>query len=237
MVNVNKQSHRSPTVAIDGPVGSGKSTVARRLAERLGFLYIDTGAMYRAATWKAMQSGVDLNDYSAVARLIDRTEIRLDRSGDAVWCDGRDVREEIRRPEVSRATSPVADNPAVRRRLVELQQKMGEHGGVVMEGRDIGTVVFPDADVKVYLDASPEVRAERRTSELRAAGVDVDYEETLRDLIERDRRDRSRPVGALRIAEGAIVLDSTRLTVEEVVERIERYVRGLQVGSGSVRIR
>ena len=193
--------------------------------------------MYRAAAWKAMQSGVDLENHESVARLIADTEIELGRGDRTVWCDGENVTERIRAPEVSRATSPVADNPEVRKRLVHLQQEMGKEGGVVMEGRDIGTVVFPDADLKIYLDANPEVRAKRRTDELRALGVRVAYEETLRDLIERDRRDKTRPIGALRVAEGAIILDSTRLTVDEVVGQIEQRVRDLQLKDGSVRIR
>jgi len=134
------------------------------------------------------------------------------------------VTQEIRRPEVSRATSPVADNPAVRERLVALQREIGRNGGVVMEGRDIGTVVFPDAEVKVYLDARPEVRARRRTEELRAAGLDVSYEATLRDVLERDRRDRNRAIGALRMAEGATIIDSSDLDIEEVVEQLEKHV-------------
>ncbi|MFH1737597.1 MAG: (d)CMP kinase [bacterium] len=232
------QSRREPVVAIDGPVGSGKSTVARLLADRLGFLYIDTGAMYRAAAWKALRADVDLNDYVAVGALIEQTQIELKRDGGMlrVHCDNKDVTEEIRHPSVSRATSFIADNPRVRRRLVALQQEMGCAGGVSMEGRDIGTVVFPDAEIKVYLDAKPEERARRRTEELRAKGINVTYEETLRDLLERDQRDRNRPVGALRVAEGATIIDSTRLSIEELVTRLEKLVRRLQVDDPSDRI-
>jgi len=229
---------RSPIVAIDGPVGSGKSTVARLLAERLGYLYIDTGAMYRAAAWKALREGLDLEDREAVGAMMERTRIELERAGSTVRvrCDGKDISAEIRLPEVSRATSAIADNPRVRSRLVEMQREMGRQGGVVMEGRDIGTVVFPDAEVKVYLDATAEERARRRTEELQASGVAVSYDETLRDLLERDRRDRTRDVGALRIAEGATVIDSSGMSAEQVVDRIESLVRRLQVEERSDRI-
>jgi cytidylate kinase len=232
------ESPRRPIVAIDGPVASGKSTVARLVAERLGFLYIDTGAMYRAAAWKAMQAGLDWEDRAAVSALIEETQIELRReeSGIRVYCDGHDVTVQIRRPEVSRATSAVADNPAVRERLVALQREMGRSGGVVMEGRDIGTVVFPEAEVKVFLDARPEERARRRVEELRAAGLTVSYEETLRDLLERDRRDRARPTGALRVPDGATTIDSSDVRVEEVVKKVEKRVRRLQVNGGSDRI-
>ena len=227
-----------PIVAIDGPVASGKSTVARRVAERLGFLYIDTGAMYRAAAWKAMQAGLNLQDRTAVAALIEETQIELrqDETGIRVYCDGRDVTREIRRPEVSRWTSAVADNPAVRERLVALQRAMGRNGGVVMEGRDIGTVVFPEAEVKVFLDARPEERARRRVEELHAAGLSVSYEETVKDLLERDRRDRARPIGALRVPDGAMVIDSSNVRVEDVVTEVENRVRRLQDNSGSDKI-
>ena len=227
-----------PVVAIDGPVGSGKSTVARLLADRLGFLYIDTGAMYRAAAWKALRAGLDLEDHTAVAALIGQTRIELERGDDEVRvrCDGQEVTKEIRRPEVSRATSPVADNPGVRQRLVTLQREMGRRGGVVVEGRDIGTVVFPDAEIKVFLYARPEDRARRRMEELRAAGLDVSYDETLRDLVDRDDRDQNRPIGALRVAEGAVLIDSSNLTIEDVVRQLEERVRRLHVNGGSVRI-
>lgn len=229
------QSRRKPIVTIDGPVGSGKSTVARLLADRLGFFYIDTGAMYRAAAWKTLRAGLDPEDRASVGVLIEETRIELKRAenGNRVHCDGQDVTNEIRRPEVSRATSPIADNPVVRHQLVALQREMGRAGGVVMEGRDIGTVVFPDAEIKFFLDARPEERARRRTEELCAAGLDVSYADTLRDLLERDRRDRDRSIGALRVAEGATIIDSSNLCVDEVVAQLEKSVRRLQVNGGS----
>lgn len=217
---------RHPIVAIDGPVGVGKSSVASTLAQRLGFLYIDTGAMYRAVTLKCLRAQIDLNNRPLAAQIALQTRIQLVRSGGGlkVLCDGEDVTEAIRAPEVSAATSPVADNPQVRERLVALQQEMGRGGGVVMEGRDITTVVFPDAEIQIYLDADPPVRAERRYRELIAKGKKVTLEQTLADLLERDRRDRERPVGALTIAEKAQVVDTTTQTQEQVIDTLERIV-------------
>jgi CMP/dCMP kinase len=217
---------QKPIIAIDGPVGVGKSSVASMLAQRLGFLYIDTGAMYRSVTLKCLRQGLDLNDRPAVARLALQTQILLARTenGLQVFCDGEEVSEAIRAPEVSAATSPVADNPQVRERLVALQQEMGREGGVVMEGRDITTVVFPDAEIPIYLDADPNVRAERRYNELVAKGKKVTYEQTLADLNERDRRDRERPVGALTIAKRAMVVDTTGLSQDEVIDTLQGIV-------------
>lgn len=214
--------NRQPIIAIDGPVGVGKSSVAQTTAERLGFLYIDSGAMYRAITLKALRERIEPSDESKIANLARNTDLRFERiAGELrILCDGEDVSEEIRLPEVSRAIAPVADNVEVRKRLVAMQQSMGEQGGVVMEGRDIGTVVFPNAEIKIYLDAEPEARARRRYDQLIEQGKSVTFEETYRDLLERDRRDRERPVGALRVADGAITVDSTDLTFDEVVQTI-----------------
>lgn len=218
---------RGLIVSIDGPVGVGKSTVAKDVASKLGLIYIDTGAMYRAITLKAMNSLPDLTDVDAVGALANETTVSLVRTekGLRIECDGRDVSDDIRSPEVSRNTSPIADNVHVRERLVALQQEMGAVGNIIMEGRDIGTVVFPNADVKIYLDAKAETRAERRHAQWQSQGKDVNYEDTLRDLNERDRRDRARPVGALKIAEDAVVVDSTTMNQEEVVQHICDLVR------------
>lgn len=215
-------SGRKPIIAIDGPVGVGKSSVAASLAERLGLVYIDSGAMYRAVTLKVLREGIDSAEVDVVSALAERTDIRFVRSGGAlrIELDGEDVSSDIRAPEVSRAIAPIADNPRVRERLVSLQQAMGESGGVVMEGRDIGTVVFPDAELKIYLDADPRVRAERRHRQLVEKGKSSDLETAYADLLERDRRDRSRPVGALRKADDAVEVDCTHMGFDETVEAL-----------------
>jgi len=216
-----------PIVALDGPVGVGKSSVAAALAQRLGFLHIDTGAMYRAVAWLALRRGVDPADSGAVAELAREAGVRLTLENGRlrVWCNGEDVTGAVRSPEVSAATSPVADNPRVREHLVALQRDLGRGGGVVMEGRDIATVVFPDAELPFFLDADPRVRADRRYRQLLSMGKNVTFDETLAGLLERDRRDRARPVGALKKADRALTIDTTRLTFEEVVETLYRHVR------------
>jgi cytidylate kinase len=198
-------------VTIDGPAGAGKSTVARRVAERLGLRFLDTGAMYRAATWKARELG--LRDPREIAAMIRTTSISVEPG--RVSVDGRDVTGEIRTPELTAAIRPVADSPECRAELVRLQREAGRDGGLVTEGRDQGSVVFPDADFKFYLDASSEVRARRRQAE---QGGDVD--EIRRGIERRDAEDRGRPVGALVVPPGAIRVDTSGLTVDEVVDRI-----------------
>jgi CMP/dCMP kinase len=217
---------KSMQIAIDGPVGVGKSAVARKLADRLGYIYIDTGAMYRAVTLDAMNQGLDAEDYAAIGARVGELQIdlRASEAGSRVFCNGEEVTEAIRSPRVSRGTSPIADNPAVRERLVALQREMGRDGGVVMEGRDIGTVVFPNAEAKFYLDGDPEIRARRRIEQMAAKGTPVDPEKTLRDLLERDRRDRSRPVGALRVAEDAEIIDTSHMSEVEVVEELYQRI-------------
>ncbi len=202
-------------VAIDGPAGSGKSTVARMAAEKLGFLYLDTGAMYRAATWKAMRSGADFEDAGALAASAAGTDIRFEDG--RVFVDGEDVTEEIRTPEVTGNVYRLADVQGVRDAMVLLQRKLGAEGGIVAEGRDIGTIVFPGAEIKIYLDASVSERALRRWRELEKKGLDVPLREVERDIRERDSRDRNRKIAPLKVAEGAVVLDTTDMTVEEVV--------------------
>jgi cytidylate kinase len=188
-----------PIIAIDGPAGSGKSTVAKQLAQRLNFLYIDTGAMYRAVTVKVLQSGADPADRPAVETLAEQARIEfIPGQIGRVLLDGKDVSEAIRTPEVSRLVSAhVASYPQVRREMVARQRQMGNRGGVVMEGRDITTVVFPQAQIKVFLHASQEERARRRFEELQAKGRPQPFDELLRDLRRRDEEDRNRPGGAL----------------------------------------
>jgi CMP/dCMP kinase len=200
-------------IAIDGPAGSGKSTVARRLAERLGLEYLDTGAMYRAVTFAALRRGIDPADAEPVEKLARAVEMEVGL--DRVTVDGVDATIEIRGPEVSRAVSLVAANPGVRSELVRRQREWTiERGGGVLEGRDIGTVVFPDAQLKVYLNARPEVRAERRAAEV----TDLDYETVAADMARRDALDQGRDSDPLRRAEGALEIDTTDMTIEQIVD-------------------
>lgn len=197
-------------ITMDGTCGSGKSTIAKRLAERLGVVYLDTGAMYRALTWKALRSGADLSDPAELAGLAEKTEIRLRRgeAGTRVFVDGQEVTEVIRTPEITNAVRFLADVPAVRERLVEEQRRIAASRPVVAEGRDTGTVVFPGADYKFFVDAPLEVRTERRFKEFALKGLKTTRREVRADLEKRDHADRSRPVGALRRAADGIVIDT-----------------------------
>jgi len=210
-------------VAIDGPVGSGKSTVARRVAGRLGYLYLDTGAMYRAVGLLATEAGVDLDHEAAVLPVAAAARLRFDDDG-RLWAGDREVSGLIRSLEMGAAASVVSALPGVRRLLVERQRELGAGADIVMEGRDIGTNVFPDAEVKVFLTARPEVRAARRAAELRAKGDDVDEDEVLAALIERDRRDSEREVAPLRKAGDAVEVDTSGLTLDEVVDAVVAVV-------------
>lgn len=214
-------------VAIDGPAGAGKSTVAKRLAKKLGYTYMDTGAMYRAFALKAARDGIDLEKEDALRAALARTNIELheDPGGPRVILDGRDVAGEIRTPELSQAASKVSALKPVRERMVELQRAMGARGGIVAEGRDIGTVVFPGAEVKVFLTAGSDERARRRFAELKGNGKGVTLEETVAEMEQRDRRDREREHAPLRQADDAIAIDSTGMTVDEVVERIMKEIK------------
>lgn len=217
------------TIAIDGPAGAGKSTVAQIVAQRLGYIYIDTGAMYRAVTLQALREKADLRCEAELSLLAQRVHIRLEnRQGEAkphVFLYGEDVTQEIRSPEVSRCVSQVAQIPGVRRRMVELQRQMGRSGGVVMDGRDIGTHVFPLAEIKVFLTASIEERALRRGKELREKGYPVDMEKLKAEISCRDQMDTEREIAPLIQAPDASLLDSTSLHIEGVVDRILALVR------------
>jgi cytidylate kinase len=242
--------NRGPIIAIDGPAGAGKSTVARHLAQHFGLLNLETGAMYRAFALKAIESDQDFDDPVSLERLSRDTEITLesDRSGNRVYLDGSDVTERIRDSDVTQGASRISVHPGIRVWMVDLQRDLGRRGGVVMEGRDIGTVVFPDADVKVFLDASPEARSQRRYEQTSAgkegsplrseyaqnnggppasAPSAATQSSVFQDLRERDARDRNRASSPLQPAPDAIVIDSTSLTLQEVLTRIEDLVRPL----------
>jgi len=218
------------TIAIDGTAASGKSTIGRLLAERLGYLYLDTGAMYRAVTWVALQRGLDIADEEAVTALAEAVEIEVvpptanDERQYTVYADGEDVTWQIRRPEVDANVSPVSAYPGVRRALTAQQRRIGHRGRVVMVGRDIGTVVMPNADLKIYLDATVEERARRRYREILARGESADYGEVLAAMRRRDKLDSEREVAPLRPAKDAVIIDTTDLTVEEVLARVMELV-------------
>lgn len=212
------------TIAIDGPAGAGKSTLARRLAARLGFLYIDTGAMYRAVALWARRLGVPWDDAHSLEQLARASRIELTPEG-KVLLNSEDVSEAIRDPEISEGASRVSAIPGVRRALVEKQQQMGRHSSVVMEGRDIGTVVFPDAQVKIYLDATPEERTRRRMKDLAARGIPAVFDQVLAEIQRRDQRDSTRADSPLCQAPDAIYLDSTGLSEDQVEQALLKIVR------------
>ncbi len=209
-------------IAIDGPSGAGKSTAARRLAERLGYIYIDTGAMYRAIGWKAKREGIDPADETMLADLCSRTEVTIKKdNGDPRFSvNGIDVTGEIRTPEMGMMASAVSKSPAVRARLLTLQRELGRGGGVVMDGRDIGTVVFPDADVKFYLEASAGERGKRRYLELKAKGMDVDRAQITKEIEERDRQDSGRALAPLKKADDALLIDSSAMSIDDVLDKM-----------------
>ncbi len=212
-------------VAIDGPAGAGKSTIARRLAERLGFLYIDTGAMYRAVGLWALRLGTGLGDMHRLEQLARAAEIELEPGGSRVSLNGEDITDAIRTREVSDAASKVSAIPGVRRAMVEKQRAMSARMSVVMEGRDIGSVVFPDAEIKIFLDADPDVRAGRRLLEIREKGEAAEADDIAREIDARDRRDRTRTEAPLVQAPDAVYIDTTALSAVEVEETILKLIR------------
>ena len=217
-------------ITIDGPAASGKTTLGRRLAEALGYLFFDTGVMYRAVTWAALQRGVPVNDEAAVTALAEKAQIDIhppsqeDGRGYDVLLDGEDVTWDIRSPQVDANVSPVSVFPGVRRALTIQQRRIGLRGRVVMVGRDIGTVVLPEADLKIYLDASAEERARRRYNERIARGEYADLEAILAVVRERDRIDSTRAVAPLRPAEEAVIIDSDNLNADQVLEKVKSLV-------------
>jgi len=228
MPNSEQFSGNKCTIAIDGPAGSGKSTVARKLADRLGYTYIDTGAMYRAVAYRALQAGLDVeSDATEIAALAGCLHYEFRNVGNEqhLFTDAEDVEEAIRRPEVGNLSSAVSAIPEMREHLVAVQRQMAAQGGVVMEGRDIGTVVLPQAEVKIFLTASVQERARRRQQQLREKGIQRDLDEILREQQQRDERDRTRSVAPLRVAPDARQVVTDNMTEDEVVDLLERIVR------------
>jgi cytidylate kinase len=217
-----------PIVAIDGPAGVGKSTTARALAQRLGYVLVDTGALYRGVALAARERGIPWEDEAAVTALSRDIELSFVSQEDGtprLLLDGRDRADEIRTPEISTGASRVSAYPGVRRALLGIQRELGRHGGVVLEGRDIGTVVFPDAEVKLFLTASAEERARRRVKDLQDRGMTTDRDQVLAQIRARDEADSSRAIAPLRPAEDAVILDSTSLDLEAVVQHVLELVR------------
>lgn len=219
-------NHKS--IAIDGPAGAGKSTLARQLAQKLGYLYVDTGAIYRTVTLAVLRAGVDPEDRNGVIPLLEGLDIRMGYGADGVqrmYLSGEDVSEAIREHRVSGAASKVSAIPQVRTFLLDYQRGLTRTQDIVMDGRDIGTVVLPNADVKIFLTAAPEARAKRRLLELEQRGQKADFEAILHDIKERDHQDESRPVAPLKQAEDAALLDTTRLNLEQSLEGLLSLVK------------
>ena len=216
-------------IAIDGPAASGKSTTAKLVAKRLGYNYIDTGAMYRAMTLKVLEEKIPIDDEERISRLAENTRIEIKHENDhlKVFLDNKDVTGDIRLPEVTNASSAVSSYAKVRELMVREQQRMGMNGGVVVEGRDIGTVVFPNADLKIFMIASPEVRAERRRKELSEKGVIISIDQLVREINERDRKDSQRNLSPLKRADDAVILDTSNMTIDEQVNFILDKVKDI----------
>lgn len=222
-------------IAVDGPSGAGKSTISRALSKRLGYLEIDTGAMYRAMAWLAREVSLDCEDLQAVKEFSTKAdvELQLDNGTTRVLANGRDITHDIRTPEISMLTSKISALAPVREAMMTLQRRMGAKGGVVLDGRDIGTVVFPDAELKFFLSASAEERGKRRFLELKAKGHQTGLEETIQDVVLRDRQDSERELAPLRQADDAISIDSTGLTIDQVIALMEHSYQELLAGKGT----
>lgn len=213
-------------VAIDGPAGSGKGTVTREIAKRMGLINFDTGATYRCVALASLRNGISLEEQDKIVELIDDLDIEFKYDNDAirVFLNGEEVTSEIRSWEVSSIVSPISSIVAVRLKMVELQRKMAAGKNVIMEGRDIGTYVFPNADVKIYLDADVEERARRRFKENQEKGIQTSFEEVLDNIKARDENDKHKEIGSLKVADDAIIVDSTNLTIEEMTDEVEKII-------------
>lgn len=215
-------------VAIDGPAGAGKSSIAREVAKKLGLVYVDTGAMYRAVAVYAIENGIEIKAENFTGDVLDKIEIEIayDENGQRIYLCGKDVSERIREADASIGASNVATIPAVRLKLVELQRRLADKASVIMDGRDIGTYVLPDAEVKIFLTASVEVRAKRRLLELENKGMPADFEKVKKDIEYRDKNDSEREFAPLKKAEDAIVVDTSDMTIHEVIDRISGIIKG-----------
>ncbi len=214
-------------IAVDGPAGSGKGTVTKRIEKELGFLNLDTGATYRCVALQVLRENVSLKDEEEIIKIANDIDIKINNTGDKdiILLNGEDVSKEIRTKEVTSIVSQVSSIIPVREKMVEVQRKLANGKNVIVEGRDIGTVVFPNADIKIYLDASEEIRAKRRYEENKQNGIDTTYEEVLENVKMRDYNDMHKKVGALKKADDAIVVDSTNLTIDQVVEKIKDIIK------------
>jgi len=219
-------------IAIDGPAAVGKSTMGKLIARELGYTYIDTGAIYRAITWKVLKNNFNINNENIISGLVSDTCITIERTNtnklenyNCIFVDGEDVTEEIRDPNIDRNVSQIARLPKIRKQLIYLQRKLAEKGNIVMEGRDIGSVILPQADIKLYFTASEEERIKRRYAELKDKGYSVDYEEVKKQIVQRDEIDSKRKYAPLIKAEDAIVIDSTEKSIEEVKEEILKIIK------------
>lgn len=220
-------------VAIDGPAGSGKGTITKLVGEKIGLLNVDTGALYRCVTLYMIENNIKPDDIDAINKMLESIDISIKRinNEDRFFLNGRDVSKEIRESAVNERVSPYSQIPEIRKAMTRLERKIGENTDIIMEGRDIGTSVFPDADVKIYLDATPEERAKRRLKQNLEKGINMTYEEVLKAIIQRDNNDKNRTVDPLRQAEDAIYLDTTELSIDEVVEKVIEIINKKKANS------
>lgn len=213
-------------VAVDGPAGSGKGTITKRIEKEMGLINLDTGATYRCIALQAIRNGLTPDNEQEIIKLLDNIDIKIENEGDKdiIYLNGEDVSTEIRETPVTNTVSPISSIIPVREKMVELQRKLAEGKNVIVEGRDIGTVVFPNADLKIYLDADEEVRAKRRYEESIKLGINISYEEVLKNIQARDKNDKSKKIGALKKAEDAIVVDTTNLSIDEVAREVRQLI-------------